>query len=207
MPTPALAACSIGLLSSMPAAHAQGWLVTSVPAQGSPVQKSTPGGTGSANNGAIIPIGGGSSTLNINATANVSGDATNRNPSADYEITNVVAYKWSGTGTPPTTFHVNVTPTATASGSTGALSAWSTYGSGSTTPNSISASAYASNSQPPSSNNGSPGSSNYQFNPNGATSASWTVDATAQANGSVYGLPGSFTGAATAKVLLNAPTP
>ena len=206
MPTLALVACLIGLFSAIPVAHAQGsWIFsTFVPAQGSPVQNSTGGGTGSATSGATFPAGG--PTLNFNATANASGGTTNQNPSADYEITDVVTYKWAGSGTPTATFHVNVTPMATASGTTGALSTWSAYGSGSTTPSSIAASAYASNSAPPSSNNGSPGSLNYQFAPNGAASASWTVDATAKAGGSVYGQPGSFTAAAAASIVVNAPT-
>ena len=210
MPILALATCSFGLLSAAPAAHAQlGWsLSTIVPAQGSPVQNSSGGGTGSANSGGVMTLGPGSTyTANINATANASGSAANRNPSADYEINELFTYQWRGSGTPATTFHVNVTPTATASGTTGASSAWSADSSGSTTPGSIAANAITNHGGYSLPQNNNPGSFNYQFNPNGATSASWTVDAVAQANGTVYGLPGSFSGTATASVLVNAPTP
>ena len=207
LPTLALAACLIGLLSSSPAAHAQsGWsLSSSALVKGYPVQNSSPGGSGSANNGAIITSGPNSTiTVNINATVNLSGSTTNQNPSADYEMNSAITYKWAGTGSPAPTFHVNVTPTASASGTTGASSAWSTDSSGSTNPGSIAANAISSQSVP---QNNNPGSLNYQFNPNGAFTASWTVDAVAQGSGTVYALPGSFTGTATAQVLVSPPTP
>lgn len=196
-PALALATCSIGFLSFASAVHAQsGWQI-----QGYTTLTTSPiAAIGTGSNGVTPAL----TTVTSTATASSTGsqrqtaDYTSR-----YQFSELVTYEWVGKG-PSVPFHVNVTPTATASANSAPYTLCSSNSSSSTQPGNVTATANASGGTVSGNNN--PGSYSLLIDPGGVTTASLTLNLDAFANGNVYVSGHLFSCASSAIVSLGAPT-
>lgn len=125
-PTLALAICSIGFFSALPAAHAQtGWRLqgaTSIPSSVHVI------GTGSMPTSVTLTTVTSTATASSTGSQRQTADYTSR-----YQFSELATYEWVGKG-PSVPFHVSVTPTATASASTTPFTFASSSSSASTQP-------------------------------------------------------------------------